>query len=251
MQRTVISAEAAGLSCSVIRNSTSPAASARGLVGFTRPWHSEQTFQGKGKASANFRAAPDVDPGCDAPRRKRRPTLRSTGRGPAPRESQDLYCPVCEPTPKGQAGQAFLSREERSSDPEERTPAVRLANCVEKGTTELRTSGRVRLTCQCDLRLEGTYTAVLYPAMPLSDFDLAAHGMTPEAIQGVRALQFPGPPYESIYVLPTDGRAPRTRTTYQANFASIAALSSITKTTSTVTFDLEKSGTGVLVANLR
>jgi hypothetical protein len=131
-------------------------------------------------------------------------------------------------------------------------PAVRLANCVEKGTTKLKTSGRDRLTCQCDLRLEGNYTAVLYPAVALSDSDLAAHGMTPEAIRGVRALQFPGPPYESIYVVPMDGSTtPRTRTTYHANFASIPALSSVAKKTSAVTFDLEKSGTYVLVRNLR
>lgn len=130
-------------------------------------------------------------------------------------------------------------------------PAVRLANCVERGTKELERSGRSTGTCICDLKLEGRYTAVLYPAVTLSDSALAAQGMTPEAIQGVRALQFPGPPYESIYVVSLDGPQARTRTTYHANFAMIRELSSVTKTTPSVIFDLEKSGGAVVVRHLR
>ncbi|MCH9651371.1 MAG: endonuclease/exonuclease/phosphatase family protein [Deltaproteobacteria bacterium] len=87
-------------------------------------------------------------------------------------------------------------------------PAVRLAQCLKDGALELTERAQQQTELACDLGVEGPFVAVLYPAEAVPDERLRNAGLSPRDIRVLRSLQFPGEPYESLYVMPK-ARRPR------------------------------------------
>lgn len=87
-------------------------------------------------------------------------------------------------------------------------PAVRWAHCLKEGAQELADKAQRETEIACDLKVGSPFKAVLYPALEVADESLREEGLSLREIRLLRSLQFPGAPYESLYVLP-QARRPR------------------------------------------
>lgn len=129
-------------------------------------------------------------------------------------------------------------------------PAVRLAQCVERGSEAFEGSSQEHAAQPCRLGTDGGYLVVLHPQGQLSDEELIRGGVPERLVPLLRQLR--NGDNEQVLVFPFESPRAASRTTYQHRFARIPQLLVLEKRKpEPVVIELRQGQEALEIASLR
>ncbi|HKV06673.1 MAG TPA: hypothetical protein VJ725_00960 [Thermoanaerobaculia bacterium] len=129
-------------------------------------------------------------------------------------------------------------------------PAVRLAQCVERGSEAFEGSSQEHSSQPCRLGTDGGYLVVLHPQGQLSDEELIQGGVPERLVPLLRQIR--NGDNEQVLVFPYESAQAASRTTYQHRFARIPQLVVLQKETpDPVVIELRQHQEALEIASLR
>ena len=136
---------------------------------------------------------------------------------------------------------------------EMRDPAVRIALCIESGSTSLfHSETKEKVEIECDSGLSGDYVVIFHPTRQYSNEELLGKGLSVETIRKLRLRYHSDLPHGILYVIPLFSQDAGSHSAAYGRYVTIDNWLSVNKKDNLVYIELTKQDVGsVIITNVR